>query len=278
MIKEIPLDEPHIYAFEVRGKLRAQDYDILRSKIERQLKNESPISLLIKVKEFEGWTLKAMWEDLKLGIDHNEDFLRIALVGGRWIDKVLSDIGDLFLAAEIENFDNKTDAINWLKQVQNQAERDEYIGYRHILVASDFSRYSDAALKKGIQLAAPFDAKISLIHISEMLTTDIYPTIGELAVPVIIDNPELEKKHLKEIKQQLLEQIEKLNHDNYDKSLISVKAISGHPVDSIIEFSRENNVDLIVMGSHGRRGLARLLGSSTNGVINHAPCDVLTVV
>jgi len=278
MIKEIPLNEPHIYAFEVRGKLRAQDYETLRSKIERQLKKESPISLLIKVKEFEGWTLKAMWEDLKLGIEHNEDFLRIALVGGRWIDKVLSDIGDLFLAAEIENFDNKTDAINWLKQVQNQAERDEYIGYRHILVASDFSRYSDAALKKGIQLAAPFDAKISLIHISEMLTTDIYPTIGELAVPVIIDNPELEKKHLKEIKQQLLEQIEKLNHDNYDKSLISVKAISGHPVDSIIEFSRENNVDLIVMGSHGRRGLARLLGSSTNGVINHAPCDVLTVV
>jgi len=275
MIKEIPLNEPHIYAFEVRGKLDAQDYETLRSKIERQLKKESPISLLIKVKQFEGWTLKAMWEDLKLGIEHNEDFLRIALVGGRWIDKVLSDIGDLFLAAEIENFDNETDALNWLKQVQNQAERDEYIGYRHILVASDFSRYSDAALKKGVQLAAPFDAKVSLIHVSEMLTTDIYPTIGELAVPVIIDNPELEKKHLKELEQQLLDQIKKLN---YTEKAIQIKAISGHPVDSIIEFARENNVDLIVMGSHGRRGLARLLGSSTNGVINHAPCDVLTVV
>jgi len=275
MIKEIPLNESHIYAFEIRGKLHAQDYEILRSKIERQLKKESPISLLIKVKQFEGWTLKAMWEDLKLGIEHNNDFLRIALVGGRWVDKVLSDIGDLFLAAEIENFDNETDAINWLKQVQNQAERDEYIGYRHILVASDFSRYSDAALKKGVQLAAPFDAKVTLIHVSEMLTTDIYPTIGELAVPVIIDNPELEKKHLKELKQQLLDQVEKLN---YAEKAIQIKAISGHPVDTIIEFSRENNVDLIVMGSHGRRGLARLLGSSTNGVINHAPCDVLTVV
>ena len=65
---------------------------------------------------------------------------------------------------------------------------------------------------------------------------------------------------------------------NYSEDLIQPKALSGHPVDSIIEFSRQNNVDLIVMGSHGRRGLARLLGSSTNGVINHAPCDVLTVV
>jgi len=71
---------------------------------------------------------------------------------------------------------------------------------------------------------------------------------------------------------QMLEQV------SYPENLITTEVISGHPVNTIIDFASENNVDLIVMGSHGRRGLARLLGSSTNGVVNHAPCDVLTVV
>jgi len=275
MIKEIPINRPHIYAFEVRGKLVAEDYAILRPRIERLLKKESPISLLIKLEKFEGWTLQAMWEDLKLGLDYNDSFLRIALVGSRTIDKILSEISDMFISAEIENFDDESDAINWLMEVQNKAEQDEYIGYRHVLVASDFSKYSDAAIKKAVELAKPFDAKITLIHAAEVLTSEMYPTIGELAVPVVVDNPEYEKTHLKQISKQLKEQMDKLN---YSEDLIQPKAISGHPVDSIIEFSRQNNVDLIVMGSHGRRGLARLLGSSTNGVINHAPCDVLTVV
>lgn len=275
MIKEIPINESHIYAFEVSGKLVAEDYAMLKPRIERVLKKESPISLLVKVENFEGWTLQAMWEDLKLGFEHNVDFLRIAFVGSRLRDKILVEIGDLFLDTEIESFDNETDALNWLKQVQNQAEQNEYQGYRHVLIASDFSKYSDAAIKKAVELATPFDAKITLIHVAEELSADIYPTLGELAVPVVVANPELEEKHLKHVKEQLSEQLKKLN---YPQERIELEVISGHPVDSLIEFSQENNVDLIVMGSHGRRGLARLLGSSTNGVINHVSCDVLTVI
>ena len=275
MIKEIPINESHIYAFEVSGKLVADDYLALKPRIERLLKKEKPISLLVKLDHFEGWTLKAMWEDIKLGFEHDEDFLRIAFVGSRLRDKILTEIGDLFLSAEIEHFENESDALKWLREVKNLAEQDEYIGYRHILVASDFSRYSDAALKKATELAAPFEARVSLIHAAEVLTSEIYPTLGELAVPVIVDNPDLEKKHLKQIKKQLSKQLKRMG---LSKDNISIKALSGHPVDSIIDYARKNNVDLIVMGSHGRRGLARMLGSSTNGVINHAPCDVLTVI
>ncbi len=275
MIKEIPINESHIYAFEISGKLVADDYLALKPRIERLLKKEKPISLLVKLDHFEGWTLKAMWEDIKLGFEHDEDFLRIAFVGSRLRDKILTEIGDLFLSAEIEHFENESDALKWLREVKNLAEQDEYIGYRHILVASDFSRYSDAALKKATELAAPFEARVSLIHAAEVLTSEIYPTLGELAVPVIVDNPDLEKKHLKQIKKQLSKQLKRMG---LSKDNISIKALSGHPVDSIIDYARKNNVDLIVMGSHGRRGLARMLGSSTNGVINHAPCDVLTVI
>ncbi len=275
MIKEIPINESHVLAFEVTGKLVADDYLTLRPRIERILKKENRISLLIKLKDFEGWTLTAMWEDLKIGFDHNEDFLRIAIVGSGFREKLLSEISDFFIAAELEHFDNESDALNWLREIKNLAEKDEYIGYRHILVASDFSKYSDAALEKAVELAKPFDAKITLLHATELLSTDIYPTLGELAVPVTIDNPEMQETHLNNIKEQLIEQLDTLG---LSEKQVEIKAVIDHPVDTIIDYARSHNVDLIVMGSHGRRGLARLLGSSTNGVINHAPCDVLTVV
>lgn len=278
MIKEIPINESHIYAFEISGKLVASDYEIFSPKIEQLLKKEGPISLLVKLDNFEGWTLEAMWEDLKIGFEHNKDFLRIAFVGSRLRDRILTEIGDLFMSAEIEYFDNESKALNWLREVENIAEQNDYVGYRHVLVASDFSKYSDAAIKKAIELATPFDAKITLIHAAEILSSEIYPTLGELAVPVVVDNPEFEKKHLDHIKDKLREQLGRLDYsEGLIEDRIKIKVITGHSVDSIIEYSTKNNVDLIIMGSHGRRGLARLLGSSTNGVINHALCDVLIV-
>lgn len=51
----------------------------------------------------------------------------------------------------------------------------------------------------------------------------------------------------------------------------------GSPKTEIIRVATENQVDLIVVGSHGRHGLALLLGSTANGVLHHAPCDVLAV-
>ncbi|MEB8433508.1 universal stress protein [Cocleimonas sp. KMM 6892] len=275
MIKEIPLNEPHIYAFQISGKLVEEDYSVFRPKLERILKKESPLSLLIKVEDFEGWSAKAAWEDLKIGLNHGEDFLRIAFVGESLWEKVMIELGNLFMKAEVHFFDNDSDAINWLKEVDNKAEENEYVGYRHILVATDFSKYADIALKKALELAKPFSAKVSLVHAAETLSAELYPSIGELAVPVLINNPEQEEKHIANIEKQLTEHIEKLGFADRN---IDVHVLSGHRVDEIVEYAGKNNVDLIVMGSHGRRGLARLVGSSTNGVINHAPCDVLTVV
>jgi len=52
---------------------------------------------------------------------------------------------------------------------------------------------------------------------------------------------------------------------------------SGSPSHKITTVATEKSADLIVVGTHGRRGLQRLLGSTANSVINHAACDVLTV-
>jgi universal stress protein A len=51
----------------------------------------------------------------------------------------------------------------------------------------------------------------------------------------------------------------------------------GSPKSEIVRVAQENKVDLIVIGSHGRHGLALLLGSTANGVLHHATCDVLAV-
>ena len=51
----------------------------------------------------------------------------------------------------------------------------------------------------------------------------------------------------------------------------------GSPKTEIVRVANENKVDLIIVGSHGRHGLALLLGSTANGVLHHATCDVLAV-
>ena len=275
MITEIPINESHVFAFKVTGKLEAEDYKIFRPKLEKLLERENPLSLLIKLEDFEGWTAKAAWEDMKIGFQHRDDFLRIAIVGDSPWEKLMAGFGDLFTDTEVQYFEDENDALKWVHQVKNHAEENEYLGYRHILVTTDFSDYGVAALKKGLEIAKPFNAEITLMHAAETLSTEIYPSIGELAVPVLASNPELEKKQLERIKKQLTQILTKMK---IPKGQVNTVIIEGHPVEAILDYAIKHDNDLIVMGSHGRRGLARLLGSSTNGVINHAPCDVLTVV
>ena len=106
----------------------------------------------------------------------------------------MSEFGNLFLSTEVRYFDDEAVALDWLNEVKNLAEQDEYIGYQHILEATDFSKYAEMSFNKAVELASPFNAKISLIHATELIPSEMYPSINELAVPVMINNPELEKK------------------------------------------------------------------------------------
>ena len=273
MIKILPINESHVLAINISGKLVENDYTQFLPRLEAILKKEKKISLLVILDDFEGWTTKAAWEDIKTGWNHDDDFLRIAIVGENNWQKLMTGFGNLFMDTKIRFFEEESDAINWLKQIQNLAEQDEYTGYRHILVASDFSRYSEIALKKACELARPFDANITLIHAAEVLSAEIYPALGELSIPVLAENPEFEKKQRDRLNKELTQLIQTVDYPN-----ITTVVKTGYSVDTILAYALSHNVDLIVMGSHGRRGLARLLGSSTNGVINNAPCDVLTVI
>jgi nucleotide-binding universal stress UspA family protein len=140
----------------------------------------------------------------------------------------------------------------------------------HILVPMDFSPASDAALAGAKDLADRYGARLSLMHV----VTDPKATgfwTAELYVPAL---PETRDRFLREARERL-ENL--LTAEERTRVNVTIVAKIGAVAEEIQNFARENHVDLIVMGTHGRKGLAHLfLGSVAEGVVRSAPCPVLT--
>ena len=140
-------------------------------------------------------------------------------------------------------------------------------GYKQILVAVDFSEHSERALEKALELGSMGGAKVSAIHV-----VDYFPMMdstydGALAFSVDITDELVasSKKRLTEIG----------NQHQLKEGQLSVEV--GAVRNEIIDKAEKLNADLIVMGSHGWRGIDLLLGSTTDAVLHHAKCDVLVV-
>jgi universal stress protein A len=267
MFKEIPVNGEHIYAFKASGKLSDADYQEFMPRIEEILAQESPISLLIKLEDFAGWEARAAWDDFKFGIKHQHDFARIAILGESAVEQWMTLLGKAFVDTEVRYFDASASqqALEWLAQVTNRIERDSYSGYRHILLATDFSEHSQRALRRARELAAG-GARLTLLHVVDdlMMPGEFYDLAGDI---------ELEKTLLEVAHQRMEALLQSLG----GAQQVAAEVITGNPGPAITLYAHEHDVDLIVLGSHGRRGLERLLGSSVNSVLHNASCDVLTV-
>ncbi len=139
--------------------------------------------------------------------------------------------------------------------------------YKHILLAVDFSEDAPYLVNRTNEMALLNNAKISLVHILDNIP------MPDMSYGTIIPL-DFETEHvLLEIEKATLNKIgEQLNVPDEQRWLIW-----GSPKDEICALAEKENVDLIIVGSHGRHGLALLLGSTANGVLHHAPCDVLAV-
>jgi len=140
--------------------------------------------------------------------------------------------------------------------------------YQRILVAIDFSDTCKQVLNRAIELGKQNKASINLIHIVEYLPP-MDPGYDAVILPDWFEN-----------EQELVSQAEQFLHKLAAEHQIPVDqchVIIGAPKLEIIRYSEENHIDLIVIGSHGRHGLQRLLGSTANPVLHHADCDVLAV-
>lgn len=148
--------------------------------------------------------------------------------------------------------------------------------FRTLLLATDFSDCSQKAREVACQLADKFDAQLHVIHVIHKMAVEV-PDFGMgLAFPGYLENiPETKKKLSDKAQEQLAKELE----ENWKASHRATYSIRfGVPDEEIVEYANSNNVDMIVIGTHGRSGLPHiLLGSVAERVIHRASCPVVTV-
>jgi nucleotide-binding universal stress UspA family protein len=139
-----------------------------------------------------------------------------------------------------------------------------------ILVPTDFSECSDAALGYAKRLAARVGGSVRMLHVMEHTT--VAAGLGSEFVP---EPPEMVAERVAKVKEELAH---RMIIDSRSRVKIAGDVVHG-PIGATIEaYAGDNHFDVIVMGTHGRRGLAHLLmGSVAESVIRTAPCPVLTV-
>lgn len=144
------------------------------------------------------------------------------------------------------------------------------IALQRILVPTDFSKFSQAALTYAVAFAEKFDAELYLLHVVQDLALFI-PDAVAVTPPIL---PPVEQ-----FATAAREAMERAVDDNKLHHLKVFKEVrEGTPFFEIIRYAREKDIDLIVLGTHGHSGLAHvLLGSVTDKVVRKAPCPVLTV-
>lgn len=139
--------------------------------------------------------------------------------------------------------------------------------YQHFLIALDYSHSDAVVLQKGMELAKLAQAKLSIIHILDDIP------MPDTAYGTCISIDATSDNHLLEIeKQRLIQLADKLGIPHAQCWLVW-----GSPQQEITLFAEQQHVDLIVLGSHPKHGLALLLSSTTDSVLHHAKCDLLAV-
>ncbi|PYR41682.1 MAG: universal stress protein [Acidobacteria bacterium] len=145
------------------------------------------------------------------------------------------------------------------------------IALKKVLVASDFSEPSDAALAYGRELARSFGAQLVVLHVVENLLTHVVGGDG-----FVLTDPDVQAAVEAEGKKR----VDGLISDE-DRLVLRAQGVivtSNAPAFAIVDYAKSSAINLIVIGTHGRGAMAHLLmGSVAEHVVRIAPCPVLTV-
>ena len=133
---------------------------------------------------------------------------------------------------------------------------------KNVMVATDFGPASDAALIYGRALAKQFGARLHLLHAAE----------NDFLRASVTDPYVLKAAVVRRLEERLTAE------DRAERSARAVMETADRPSDAITRYAKAAQIDLIVMGTHGRTGVSHLLvGSVAERVVRTAPCPVLTV-
>jgi nucleotide-binding universal stress UspA family protein len=141
------------------------------------------------------------------------------------------------------------------------------VGIRNVLIATDFSHHSDTVLNCALSLARRYGAHAEIVHV---LPTDEYALAGPEAVAAAKDAA---RRDLLELKTRLSS-----SHGLEDAVDYRVSMLEGPVTDCLLEWGHEKNIDLVVVGTHGRGPLGKVIpGSVAERVFRHCDIPVLTV-
>jgi nucleotide-binding universal stress UspA family protein len=137
--------------------------------------------------------------------------------------------------------------------------------YREILLPTDGGPASQAAVSHAVELAEQYDGRLHILYVVDTIAFASLDAGTETVISALRQEGETALEGVAETAQQA------------DVS-VSSEIVSGSPYKQITTYATENDIDLIVMGTHGRTGLDRyLLGSVTERVVRTADAPVLTV-
>jgi nucleotide-binding universal stress UspA family protein len=138
------------------------------------------------------------------------------------------------------------------------------MAFKHVLVGTDFNECSDAAIKYAVEIAARYGAALTLVHAFDLPYAYASPFLGDLT------------KASQDAAQGRLAKVLEPIRSRLPSATGLVRC--GSPWEQILEVAREQGADLIVVGSHGRKGVPRaLLGSIAEKVLRLSTVPVLTV-
>lgn len=131
--------------------------------------------------------------------------------------------------------------------------------YKHVLLATDLSPTTHSVAEEAYRQAVACDAKLSIVFVIEPISTYAFPLIADQGVAKV--------QHAENSITDLCDELEISVDNKYTRT--------GSPKNQILTLADELAVDLIVIGSHGHNGLAKLLGSTATGVVQGSQCSVL---
>ena len=137
--------------------------------------------------------------------------------------------------------------------------------YQHILLATDLSAASDAAAERAKELVGFYKAKLTVINVVDYVP----PAYVSVELPRELASEEYLVGRARGMLTEWLAR--------HDLDGAQAQVAAGQPTHAIVDAAKAAAADLIVLGSHGAHGLDLLLGSTANGVLHRAPCDVLAV-
>ncbi|HUJ16682.1 MAG TPA: universal stress protein [Nitrospirota bacterium] len=138
-----------------------------------------------------------------------------------------------------------------------------------ILFPTDFSRGARAAMDHAVSLARDYDAKLILLYVIQDISIAEWYIPSSLSMSDLVED--MEKSAWKEMEKWIAEV-------STGVSKVEKMVMRGVPFVEIIRTAKEQNADLIVIGTHGRTGIDHMLfGSTAEKVVRKSPCAVLTV-